>query len=200
MGLLIGPPVVFLERVALMAGFVLLLVAALGLGPLQPLPAWVVRYSLGGCDDLVRLVDGVPGALFAVGDIPAWWLCGFYAAVLALLLLRRGPASLALAAGGGCGLGLPRPGQSAAPGVGRAALHRPRGGDVAVLPGAGITGRGHAAVRRGGHGRSGRGPAQIAPFLWRRGVRHLDEVILSHADLDHFNGLAGLLSASPSAR
>jgi competence protein ComEC len=35
---------------------------------------------------------------------------------------------------------------------------------------------------------------QIAPFLWHRGVRRLDEVFLSHADLDHFNGLPDLLS------
>jgi competence protein ComEC len=34
---------------------------------------------------------------------------------------------------------------------------------------------------------------QIAPFLWNRGVRRIDEVILSHADLDHFNGLRALL-------
>jgi competence protein ComEC len=33
----------------------------------------------------------------------------------------------------------------------------------------------------------------IAPFLWRRGVRRIDEVFLSHADLDHFNGLVSLL-------
>jgi competence protein ComEC len=34
---------------------------------------------------------------------------------------------------------------------------------------------------------------QIAPFLWSRGIRRIDEVILSHADLDHFNGLPALL-------
>jgi competence protein ComEC len=34
---------------------------------------------------------------------------------------------------------------------------------------------------------------QIAPFLWHRGIRRIDEVILSHADLDHFNGLPDLL-------
>jgi competence protein ComEC len=33
----------------------------------------------------------------------------------------------------------------------------------------------------------------IAPFLWSRGIRRIDEVFLSHADLDHFNGLAALL-------
>jgi competence protein ComEC len=33
----------------------------------------------------------------------------------------------------------------------------------------------------------------IAPFLWGRGRRHIDEVLLSHADADHFNGVADLL-------
>jgi competence protein ComEC len=34
---------------------------------------------------------------------------------------------------------------------------------------------------------------QIAPFLWHRGVGRIDEVFLSHADLDHFNGLIDLM-------
>ena len=34
---------------------------------------------------------------------------------------------------------------------------------------------------------------QIAPFLWHRGIRRIDEVIFSHADLDHFNGIVELL-------
>jgi competence protein ComEC len=33
---------------------------------------------------------------------------------------------------------------------------------------------------------------QIAPFLWHRGVRRIDELFVSHADLDHFNGLPAL--------
>jgi competence protein ComEC len=34
---------------------------------------------------------------------------------------------------------------------------------------------------------------QIAPFLWHRGIRRIDVVIFSHADLDHFNGVVDLL-------
>jgi competence protein ComEC len=41
---------------------------------------------------------------------------------------------------------------------------------------------------------------QIAPFLWHRGVRRIDEVFLSHADLDHFNGLTQLLDRFPVAQ
>jgi beta-lactamase superfamily II metal-dependent hydrolase/alpha-beta hydrolase superfamily lysophospholipase len=33
----------------------------------------------------------------------------------------------------------------------------------------------------------------VAPALWSRGVSRIDEVILSHADQDHFNGLPDLL-------
>ena len=33
----------------------------------------------------------------------------------------------------------------------------------------------------------------IASVLWSKGVTHLDAVVLSHADSDHFNGLPGLL-------
>src|SRR5207244_456621 len=32
----------------------------------------------------------------------------------------------------------------------------------------------------------------VAPFLWSRGIRRIDELILSHADLDHFNGVPQL--------
>src|SRR5207302_1504600 len=33
----------------------------------------------------------------------------------------------------------------------------------------------------------------IAPYLWSRGISRIDELFLSHADLDHFNGVPELL-------
>ncbi len=33
----------------------------------------------------------------------------------------------------------------------------------------------------------------VAGFLWSRGITHLDAVVLSHADIDHYNGLPGVL-------
>jgi competence protein ComEC len=40
----------------------------------------------------------------------------------------------------------------------------------------------------------------VAPFLWHRGIRRVDELFLSHADLDHFNGLPELLRRFPVGR
>jgi competence protein ComEC len=41
---------------------------------------------------------------------------------------------------------------------------------------------------------------QVAPFLWHRGIRRIDEVLVSHADLDHFNGLPDLFDRFPVGR
>jgi len=40
----------------------------------------------------------------------------------------------------------------------------------------------------------------VAPYLWSRGISHIDELFLSHADLDHFNGLPELLRRFPVDR
>ncbi|MFO0825083.1 MAG: MBL fold metallo-hydrolase [Gemmataceae bacterium] len=40
----------------------------------------------------------------------------------------------------------------------------------------------------------------IAPYLWSRGISSIDEVFISHADLDHFNGVPELLKRFPVGR
>ena len=40
----------------------------------------------------------------------------------------------------------------------------------------------------------------VAPYLWSRGISRVDEVFLSHADLDHFNGVPELLRRFHVAR
>ncbi|MCB2214877.1 MAG: DNA internalization-related competence protein ComEC/Rec2 [Desulfobulbaceae bacterium] len=37
------------------------------------------------------------------------------------------------------------------------------------------------------------GAALIAPYLWHRGIARLDDIIISHADADHYNGIPALL-------
>jgi competence protein ComEC len=190
--LIIGPPVVFLTSIALIAGFLLLLTAAV-CPPLEPPFAWATQWCLAGSSGLVHFSESLPGSYVYCGAVPHWWLWVFYAGLLAAL--TQGPirrcwrwAALAGLAWLGIGLlsvtiGLPadelRCTFLAVGHGGCIVLETPDGRtllyDAGALGGPNVTRR------------------QIAPYLWHRGIRRIDEVFLSHADLDHFNGLTALL-------
>ncbi|MGB3430587.1 MAG: DNA internalization-related competence protein ComEC/Rec2, partial [Achromobacter sp.] len=50
------------------------------------------------------------------------------------------------------------------------------------------------------YGGSDAGERVVAPFLLARGIRQLDVLVLSHADLDHVGGLRAVLAAVPALR
>jgi competence protein ComEC len=190
--LVIGPPVVLFSSLALLLGFGLLLTAP-WCPPLALLFAWLTRGNLVACEALVNWSSRWPGAYFFVPDVPAWWLWGFHVGLLACLSvswLRRWPRWCWLAGIGwavlGCILVLwpPRPGEFrctflAVGHGGCTVLELPHG--QVILYDAGAIG-GPDVTRR-----------HIAPFLWNRGYRRIDEIFISHGDLDHFNGLPALL-------
>jgi competence protein ComEC len=191
-GLLLGPPLVVLTTVALFAGF-LLLSAGLLCPPLTALLGPIVHGSLSVCEFLVDAADRLPYGHVYVGSIPDWWLWCFYLGLLAVLTqepLRRRWRWAGLAGLGWLCAGLAA-GAARMPGDelrctflavghgGCTVLETPDGRvllyDAGSLAGPDVTRR------------------QIAPFLWHRGIHRIDEVILSHGDLDHFNGLPDLL-------
>ena len=71
-------------------------------------------------------------------------------------------------------------------------------GDASVI----ATPHGHWIAIDAGPAGEGRdaGRSVVAPFLARRGVRRLDALILSHAHLDHYGGMATLLDRFEVAR
>ncbi|HXG11212.1 MAG TPA: ComEC/Rec2 family competence protein [Gemmataceae bacterium] len=190
--LLIGPPLVLLTTVVLIAGFLLLL-AVVVCGPVAPVFAWVLRWTLTGCDSLVDGGDRLPGAWWYVSDVPEGWLWIFYLLLFGVLLvepLRRRWRWLALAWLVWLGVGLLNGAiRSSRPELrctflavghgGCTVLETPDGRTILYDAGA-MTGP--DVTRR-----------QIAPFLWHRGIGRIDEIFLSHAHLDHFNGLPALL-------
>jgi competence protein ComEC len=191
-GLLIGPPVVWLASVALVSGFLFLL-ASICVPFLAPIPAWATSLSLAGCEGLVDLGLHLSPRHLYLNDIPRWWLIGVYVLLSAAFFLSRTrrllqPTLL---------VGL------VWLGVGAAALFIRIPSDETRITFLAV-GHGGCCVIETPDGRtllydtgSMRGPGvarqKIAPFLWHRGIRHIDEVFLSHADLDHFNGLRDLL-------
>ncbi len=191
-GLLLGPPLVVLTTVALFAGFLLLLTGIVCLPLTAPL-ASLVHGSLAACEVLVDAADRVPGSYLYVGFISDWWLWVFYAGLLAVM--TQGPLRRRWRWAGVAGLGWLCAGLVA--GAARLPSDEMRCTFLSV-------GHGGCVVLEAPDGRtllydagSLIGPdvtrRQIEPFLWQRGIRRIDEVLLSHADLDHFNGLPDLL-------
>ncbi|MBX9581799.1 MAG: ComEC/Rec2 family competence protein [Gemmataceae bacterium] len=189
-GVLIGPPLVLLTSVALVAGFLLLLAAPVGWLAGWPF-ARVTEWSLAGCEGLVRLAEGMPGGWVYAPGPAVWWLVGFYAGVAGAVLLAgrwRWRCLAGLAAWTLFGLVL--------------SYDRPTGDELRVTFLA--VGHGGCVVLETPDGRvllydagtlTGPGMTRrvLAPYLWHRNVSRIDEVFLSHADLDHFNGLPELL-------
>jgi competence protein ComEC len=191
-GFLLGPILVLLTSIALIAGFALLLLAFV-CPPLAWLPAGVVQLTLWLCALIVHWADGLPGACVYVGQVPGWWVLGFYVGLAAWLVVRpvqarHGWPAVGLLAWLCVGLlaGLL---PSAPPGELRCTfLSVGHGGCVVVRCPDGRTWLYDAGALTGPEVTRW----QIAPYLWSQGIRRLDEVFLSHADLDHFNGLPAL--------
>jgi competence protein ComEC len=187
-GLAVGPPLVLLTAIALVAGFAMLL-----LGTIHPwlgvVPAKLTEWSLSLCGRVVAWADAVPGGSTYVPAPPPWWLVGFYAIGVLMLLMpqfTRRWLSLLVAWGGVLVvvMGPPRTSDELrvtflAVGHGGCAIVECPDGRVFVSDVGTLAGP--DAVRR-----------SVAPYLWHRGVRRIDELFISHADLDHFNGIGDL--------
>ena len=204
-GALIGPPLIVLTSLALVAGFLMLLLSLIGSWAALPF-AWITQQSIGACEWIVGWADRLPGACFYVPNIPVWWLVGFYGVLIVWMSgarLRTAPATV-----GGSRF-VPRFQRTSFATVAVAWLcvglvagaWQPRSDEMRMT--FVYVGHGTCVVIETPDGRvllydagAIAGPdvtrLHIAPFLWSRGIRRIDEVFLSHADLDHFNGLPAL--------
>jgi competence protein ComEC len=187
-GMLIGPAAILLTTIALLAGFMLLLLWPLG--PVTIPFALIVSWSLAICEWIVSWAERMPGGCWYVGLVPSWWIVGFYAIGITWLFVRLRsrmfPAALCAWTLLGLSASLVRPESDelrvtfvSVDHGGCAVIETPDG--RVMLYDTGATGGPDVTKRH------------IAPYLWSRGIRRIDEIFLSHADLDHFNGLPALL-------
>ncbi|MGL6094613.1 MAG: ComEC/Rec2 family competence protein, partial [Fimbriiglobus sp.] len=195
-GVLIGPPLVLLPSVALVSGFLLIVFGPLGWAA-APF-AWVTELALGAAGRVVHAADVLPGGAVYLPGPPMWWLVGFYALVAGVVLGNRW-LRIRFSVGllGWVVAGLMWPNGTKIPGELRVTFLAVGAGGCTVVEtpdgrclvyDAGTT-IGPSAIRR-----------VVAPFLWHRGVTRIDELFLSHADADHFNGVAELFKRFPVAQ
>jgi competence protein ComEC len=149
---------------------------------------WV---SIAGCEKLVDRAEAW-SAHVHVGPVPAWWVVLFYCLLLVVLTQKVVRQRWRWALPGGLGwlcVGVVAGAASLAEPVLRCTFLAVGHGGATVLQ----TPDGRVLLYDTG---AVRGPDVteriIAPFLWSRKIYRIDDVVLSHADLDHFNGLIAL--------
>jgi competence protein ComEC len=190
--LVIGPPVVLLSSIALLSGLGVLVTAPI-FTPLAVVFGWLTKWNLATCETLVDAARRLPGAFSYVPDVPGWWLVVFYGGLLVWIAFPMVRQWFRLGASAGLGwtcfgcaiLFWPPDHRQfrctfLAVGHGGCTVIETPGNRVILYDAGAINGP--DVTRR-----------QIAPFLWSRGYRRIDEIIVSHGDLDHFNGVPGLL-------
>jgi competence protein ComEC len=183
---------------ALYFGFGVLLLGGL-VPPLAGWCGWCCDGSLAITEWCIGVAASAPGSYFWMPPPPAWWVSLFYIGLAVVFVVpswRR--SGLWMAAGfiAWCAVAAPL----AAPPRPLLAAVRPRPLTCTFVS----VGHGTAALLElpsGGTilydcGRLGSptfASRQIASVLWSRGIKHLDAIVVSHADNDHFNALPGLL-------
>ena len=190
--LLISPAIWIVVLVALWSGFLMLLVGGIA-PPLAAIFGAVCDGSLGALENIVEWAEKLPAGHFWSPGPTAWWLAGFYVTLVAAMLSGRRVVAYrwqvaAISRGfspAACRLSISRSRDElrcsfVAVGHGTCVLLEGPKGET-LLYDAGSLGSPELATRT------------VSSYLWERGKFHIDAVVLSHADTDHYNALPGLL-------
>jgi competence protein ComEC len=180
--------------VALWSGFAMLLVGWV-VPPLAAVLGWVCSVSLAWLEGVVDWAAALPPPSHFWAPGPAWWwVLGFYLGFVAVMLWGRSLVAPRWQVATLCGwivIGVVPPLARAAArdqldvsfvavGHGTCVVLQAPGGET-LLYDAGSLGSPQFVTQT------------IAGYLWHRGIWHVDAIVLSHADVDHYNAVPGLL-------
>jgi competence protein ComEC len=196
-GLLVNVLVAPLVALAMGCGFLCLVASCVS----TALAGWcgaACDAMLAGISLAVHWSARIPGGHWWVAGPPDWWVAGWYAAFLATLVwcradaLRR-PRTWATVAAAWCGVGIVSE-------TATLAMARPaglRGVVAAVGHGCGVvftSPSGRTLVFDAGRlGAPAAASRSLSAVLWSERTRTIDHLVISHADVDHFNAVPELL-------
>ncbi|MDA1054257.1 MAG: ComEC/Rec2 family competence protein [Planctomycetota bacterium] len=192
-------PVVWVPMgVALFSGFGVL-VFGWTVPPLADVSGWVCNQSLSFIEQCVLWADEIPGGHAWVPSPPLWWVLLFYIALAIAVAFPRFRVTLRwltamtatwFALGFVLTVGpLARWEANQSERLACTFVAVGHGTSVLVeLP------NGKTLLYDGGSLGSSRSAVQpISATLWSRGITHLDAIVISHADADHYNAVPGVL-------
>ena len=187
-------PVIWLPMSgALFAGFGVLLFGGI-VPPLAALCGGICNASLTALEHSVRWAKQLSWGYGWTPPPATWWVIGFYAilALLAAMPRHRLPRRWRLAAVVlwlAIGARFAFPGNSPSPTLTATFAAVGHGSCTIIELPDGRT----LLVDAGGMGTPMSVVRAVSSCLWSRGITHLDAVVLSHGDTDHYNALPGLM-------
>ena len=190
-GIILNLALIPLTAVVLCAGF-----ASLAVGLLLPILAFVpgVIFSalLSALVGTVSFAADIPGSHFFIAKLPAWFLPVYYGILVCVLLIRSrlatrvGIALLIIC----MVVAVIWPTETETEGLRCTVLDVGQGNAVVVeCPGGEVF-----VIDAGAEGRAMRSADAVSNYLWSRGQRHIDAILVSHPDLSHCNALPGVLA------
>ena len=192
--LLISPVVWLLALVAMWSGFI-----TLACGFLMPLVAVIAGavcgYSLHALVAVVDWAEAFPGGHFWAPGPALWWIVGFYFGLMAIMLWGQRLVSVRWQFGLAAtwiviGL-IPPLARHFAPNDELRCTFVAMGHGTCVVM---ETSDGQTLLYDAGSlGSPEFATDAVAGYLWDRGILRIDGLILSHADVDHYNAVPGLL-------
>jgi competence protein ComEC len=191
--LLLNPVIWLPMSIALFAGFGVLVFGGI-LPPVAAVCGWICNANLAVLEQAVAWAKQMPGGYFWTPAPAIWWMIGFYGS---WPCWPRCPAA-------GCrGVGGWRWWRSGGRSVPPSPSPRPETRRRLTATFAAV---GHGACTiiqlpdgrtllfdAGGMGTPSPVVRAVSSCLWSQGITHLDAVILSHGDADHYNAVPGLL-------
>jgi competence protein ComEC len=190
---LISPVVWFIVFVAMWSGFLMLSLGWL-IPPIGSFCGAICSHSLAMLNGLVSWAESVPaGHFFAPG--PAWWwVLIFYLALLTMMIRARALLAPRWQVTALCvwilvGLVPPLMRASQRDGLNCSFISVGHGACVLLESPTGET----LLYDAGSLGSPEFVTQRIASYLWHRGIMRIDGIVISHADIDHYNAVPGLL-------
>ncbi|MCI0491598.1 MAG: ComEC/Rec2 family competence protein [Planctomycetes bacterium] len=190
---LISPAVSLLVLVALWSGFLMLIVGGLA-PPVAYFFGAICARSLAGLEAVVQGGESLPCGHFWMPGPEWWWVIGFYLGLVFVMISGHrliAPRWQAALLSAWILVGLTPPLARAmsrdefrcsfvAVGHGTCVVMQAPGGET-LLYDAGSLGSPEYSMK------------SIAAYLWYRGILRIDGLVLSHADVDHYNAVPDLL-------
>lgn len=194
-GLIINVLLIPFTALVLCFGFSTLLVGLIS-PDLAVLPGTVFSRLLQALQWIVESTARINAGHLYVSDFPAWFLPAYYVLLILVLMIRlpriRRPLCFGLMSCVVFGFAAT---EWNARTVGlRCSVLSVGHGSAAVLE---TSGGKVILVDAGAMNRGARSAEVICNFLWRRGHRRIDSVLISHADMDHYNAVPEIVRRMP---